>query len=153
MTDMASKRATSKCVATALVCQPCWVSCCWRSLSAHGYRTLRPQDTSASRQAGTLRHRYQDTLTAKTWYETLRHDTSAVIEEKPGHFDPGQFRWDTAPLVIRLKLRHQFCGADVSRCRSVLLPKCPSPAHTRQSDRQFYQSDGLLQIITDDTKC
>jgi len=27
MTDMDSKRATSKCIATALVCQPYWVSC------------------------------------------------------------------------------------------------------------------------------
>jgi len=25
MTEMDSKRATSKCIATALVCQPCWV--------------------------------------------------------------------------------------------------------------------------------
>jgi len=27
MMDMGSKRATTKCIATALVCQPCWVSC------------------------------------------------------------------------------------------------------------------------------
>jgi len=30
--------------------------------------------------------------------------------------------------VIRLKLRHQFCGAEVSTCRSVLWPTCPAPA-------------------------
>ena len=41
---------------------------------ANGYRTLRPQDTSASRHFGTLRHRSQDTSTQKTWYETLRHE-------------------------------------------------------------------------------
>jgi len=39
-----------------------------------GYRTLWPQETSASRQSGTLRHRSQETSTPKTWYETLRHD-------------------------------------------------------------------------------
>jgi len=47
----------------------------------------------------TLRH--QDTLghfgtglkTFDTKKRGTRHfDTSAVIEEKPGHFDPGQFR-------------------------------------------------------------
>jgi len=54
-------------------------------------------------------------------YETLRHECR-VIEEKPEHFDPGQFRWDTAPPVICLKLRHQFCGAEVSCGRSVRLP-------------------------------
>ena len=59
-----------------------------------------------------------------------------MIEEKPGRFDPGQFRWDTAPPVIRLKLRHQFCGAEVSQ--SVLIPKCivaevsGSPGHGTQ---------------------
>ena len=68
----------------------------------HGYRTLRPQDTSASVS------RY--------------FDTSAVIKEKPGHFDPGQFLWDAAPPLIRLKLQHQFCGAEVSQ--SVLMPNC-----------------------------
>jgi len=75
--------------------------------------------------------RHQDTLGhfgtgLKTlWHQkrgTRHFDTSAVIEEKPGHFDPGQFRWDIAPPVIRLKLRHQFCGAEVSRCRNVLWP-------------------------------
>jgi len=92
-----------------------------------GYRTLRPQDTSASRHSGTLRHRSQDT--SRHQKRVTRHfDTSAVIEEKPGHFDPGQFRWDTAPPVFRLKLRHQFCGApkclgaEVSCGRSVWLP-------------------------------
>jgi len=55
-------------------------------------------------------------------------DTSAT-----GHFgirstksrdtlDPGQFRQDTAPKVIRLKV-----GAEVSWCRNVLWPKCPVP--------------------------
>ena len=40
------------------------------------------------------------TVTGHFGHKTLRHqksgtrhfDTSAVIEEKPGHFDPGQFR-------------------------------------------------------------
>jgi len=39
-----------------------------------GYRTLRPQDTSASKHSGTLRHRSQDTSTPKMWYETLRQE-------------------------------------------------------------------------------
>ena len=73
-------------------------------------------DTSATRHFG-----------IKTLWDTSapvsRHfDTSAVIKEKPGQFDPGQFQWDTAPPVNRLKLRHQFCGAEVSK--SVLIPKC-----------------------------
>ena len=37
--------------------------------------------------------------------------------------------------MIRLKLRHQFGGTEVSRCRSVLWPKCPAPAETAQSVR------------------
>jgi len=80
-----------------------------------GHRTLRHQDTLGHFSTGlkTLRHQKP-----KTWYETLRVDTSAVIEEKPGHFDP-EFRWDTAPPVIRLKLRHQFCDAE-----NVSVPKC-----------------------------
>jgi len=80
-----------------------------------GHKTLRHQDTLGHFGTGlkTLRHHKRGT----------RHfDTSVVIEEKPRHFDPGQFWWDTAPTVIRLKLRHQFCGAEVSH--SVLMPKC-----------------------------
>jgi len=56
-----------------------------------GYRALRSQDTSASRHSGTLRQ-----SAVGTGLKTLRHqkrgtrhfDTSAVNEEKPGHFDP-----------------------------------------------------------------
>ena len=75
----------------------------------------RLPDTSTTRHFG-----------IKTLWDTSapisRHfDTSAVIEEKPGHFDQGQFQWDTAPPVIRLKLRHQFCGAEVSCGRNVRL--------------------------------
>jgi len=100
-----------------------------------GYRTLRPQDSSATRHFSHRTLRHQDTL----WHfgtdlKTLRHqkrgtrhfNTSAVIEEKPGHFDPGQFRWDTAPPVIRLKFRHQFCDAEVSCGWSVWLPTLSS---------------------------
>ena len=83
-------------------------------------RTLRHQDSLGHFGTGLKTLRHQQRVTG-------HFDTSAVIEEKPGHFDPGQFRWHTAPPVIRLKLRHQFCGADVSRCRSVLWPKCPAP--------------------------
>ena len=58
------------------------------SLRLEWYNML---DTSASRHSETL---------FSTGLKTLRHqkhvtrhfDTSAVIEEKPGHFDPGQFR-------------------------------------------------------------
>jgi len=89
-----------------------------------GHKTLRHQDTLGhfGTDLKTFRHR-------KTWYETLRHECRD--EEKPGHFDPGQFRWDTALSVIQLKLRHQFCGAEVSRCRNVLWPKCPAPVKIR----------------------
>jgi len=92
------------------ICAECYI----------GYRTLRHQDT--------LGHFDTDLKTLRHQKRGMRHfDTSAVIEEKPGHFDPGPFRWDTAPPVIRLELRHQFCGAELSRCRSVLWPKCPAP--------------------------
>ena len=50
-----------------------------------GHKTLRHQDTLGHFGTGlkTLRHQKRGT----------RHlDTSAVIEEKPGHFNPGQFR-------------------------------------------------------------
>ena len=92
-----------------------------RVTSVQNEECERLPDTLATRQFG-----------IKTLWDTSapisRHfDTSAVIEEKPGDFDPRQFRWDTAPPVIRLKLRHQFCGAELSRCRSVLWPKCPAP--------------------------
>jgi len=56
----------------------------------------------------------RDTSTRVPWSRKSR-DTSTH----------GQFRWDTASPVIRLKLRRQFCGAEVSQ--SVLMPKCPAP--------------------------
>jgi len=74
---------------------------CWSQLRQLWLSEIRLRDTSATRH----------------------FDTSAVIEEKPGHFDPGQFRWDTSPPVIRLKLRHQFCSAEVSCGRSIRLPE------------------------------
>jgi len=94
--------------------------------SKNGYRTLRPH---------TLRH--QDTLEHfGTGLKTLRHqkrgtrhfDTSAEIEEKPGHFDPGQFRWDTAPRWFVLNFGTNFVvpmclGAEVSCGWSVRLQK------------------------------
>ena len=81
-----------------------------------GHKTLRHQDT--------LGHFGTDLKTLQHQKRGTRHfDTSAVIEEKPGHFDPRQFQWDTAPPVIRLKLQHQF----ILWCRSVLRPKCPAP--------------------------
>ena len=84
----------------------------WTVTGHFGHKTL--WDTSAPISTiKTLRHQTRG---------TRQFGTSAVIDEKPGHFDPGQFRWDTAPPVIRLKLRHKFCGAEVSRCRSVRLP-------------------------------
>jgi len=84
-----------------------------------GYRTLRPQDTSAPRH-------FDET------HETLQHRLKTILHQKRGtrHFgirltksrdtlDPGQFQQDTAPPVIWLKV-----GAEVSWCRSVLVPKC-----------------------------
>jgi len=87
----------------------------WLVTRHFGHKTLRHQHTLGhfGTDLNTLRHQKRGT----------RHfDTSTVTEEKPGHFDPGQFQWDTAPPVIRLKLRHQFCGAEVSCGRSVRLP-------------------------------
>ena len=56
------------------------------SVTGHfGHKILRHQDTLGHFGTGlkTLRHEKRG----------MRHlDTSAVIEEKPGHFDPGQFR-------------------------------------------------------------
>jgi len=50
-----------------------------------GHKTLRHQDT--------LGHFGTDLKTLRHQERGTRHfDTSAVIEEKPGHFDPGQFR-------------------------------------------------------------
>ena len=50
-----------------------------------GYRTLRHQDT--------LGHFGTDLKTLRHQKRGTRHfDTGAVIDEKPGHFDPGQFR-------------------------------------------------------------
>jgi len=79
-----------------------------------------------------LRHQLPDASAARHFSTTLRHR----IAEKSRHF--GQFRRDTAPPVIRLKLgaqivtsdpgpncptlRHQFCGAEVSCGRSARLP-------------------------------
>jgi len=104
--------------------------CCRRKVTGHfGHKTLRHLDT--------LRHFGTDLKTLRHQKRGTKHfDTSAVIEEKPGHFDPGQFRRDTAPPVIRLKLRHQFCGAEclgaeVSCGRSVRLPvEMPDPSST-----------------------
>jgi len=98
--------------------------------------TQAPREVLVTRHFGHKTLRHQDTLGHfGTNLKTLRHqkrgtrdfDMSAVIEEKLGHFDPGQLRWDAAPPVIRLKLRYQFCDAEVSRCRSVLWPKCLAP--------------------------
>jgi len=56
------------------------------SVTGHfGHKKLRHQGTLGHFGTGlkTLRHQTRGT----------RHfDTGAVIEEKPGHFDPGQFR-------------------------------------------------------------
>ena len=81
-----------------------WAVCdhdfCWLAV-AHRQTSKPLADTSASRHSGALRRRSQ------------HFDTSAVIEEKPGHFDPGQFGWDTAPPVIRLNFGTNF-----------VVPKC-----------------------------
>ena len=75
-----------------------------------GHKTLRHQDTLGhfGTDLKTLRHqkRVRDTSTRVPWSRKSR-DTSTQ---------------DTALPVIRLKLRHQFCSAEVSRCRSVRLP-------------------------------
>jgi len=79
-------------------------------------------DTSATRHFGT---------------KTLQHRLKTLLHQKRGtrHFgirstkswdtlDPGQFRQDTAPPVIWLKV-----GAEVSCCQNVLWPKCPAPSN------------------------
>jgi len=110
-----------------------------RKVTGHfGHKTLRHQDI--------LGHFGTDLKTLQHQKHGTRHfDTSAVIEEKLGHFDPRQFRWDTAPPVIRLKLRHQFCGSEVSGCRRVLWPKCPTPA--RKAGTQFtYRREMKVEV-------
>jgi len=102
----------------------------------------RKQDTREQwRRFGCRTLRHQDTLGHfGTGLKTLRHQKRAVIEEKPENFDPGQFRWDTAPPLIRFKLRHQFCGAEVSK--SVLMPKC-LVAEVSGSRRFIFGLNGL----------
>jgi len=59
----------------------------WRSTVCHtckmryreGYRTFRPQDTSASRHSWTLRHRSQDTSTPKTWHERRDREKAGTL--------------------------------------------------------------------------
>ena len=90
----------------------------------------RLPDTSATRHVGT-----QDTLGHfSTGLRTLRHqncgtrhfDTSAVVEEKPGHFDPGHsdetqlHRWFGINFGTT-KLVPKCLGAKVSCGRSVRL--------------------------------
>ena len=62
------------------------IFCLLQTVTGHfGHKTLRHQDTLGHFGTGlkTLRHQKRGT----------RHfDTSVVIEEKPGHFDLGQFR-------------------------------------------------------------
>jgi len=132
-----------------------------------GYRTLRPQDTSASRHSGTLRHRSQDTSTRVPWSRKSR-DTSTQdnSDETQLHrwfglnFGTNQIKsnqikiyiapyvhadsealggWITCGRRVGIdeffnvflkdsKLKDsKFCGAEVSRCRSILWPKCPAP--------------------------
>jgi len=97
-----------------------------------GHKTLRHQDTLGHFGTGfkTLRHQKHGT----------RHFNT--IEEKPGQFDAGQFRWDTAPP--KPKLRHQFCGAEVSCGRSVQFPR-KSPQHPyKPYNRQNLESLGYV---------
>ena len=57
----------------------------WGVTGHFGHKTRRHQDT--------LGHFGTDLKTLRHQKRGTRHfDTSAVIEQKPGHFDPGQFR-------------------------------------------------------------
>ena len=94
----------------------------WARACLDGYRTLRPQDTSASRHSGTLRHRSQDTSTPKTWYETLPRECRD--RGKAGTLRPRTIPMRHSSTGDLFKLRHRFCGAEVSCGR----PKCPAPA-------------------------
>ena len=85
--------------------------------SVVGYRTLRPQDTSDPHE--TLQHRLKTLLLQK---RATRHFCIRSTKSWDTLIDPGQFRQDTAPPVIRLKV-----GAEVSWCQNVLWPKCLAP--------------------------
>ena len=63
----------------------------------------------------------------KCRYFTALYSANSRATWVSRHFDTTeQFRWDTAPPVIRLKLQHQFCGAEVSCGRSVRSPRIVS---------------------------
>ncbi|KAI8494224.1 hypothetical protein Bbelb_279840 [Branchiostoma belcheri] len=98
-----------------------------------GCRTLRHLDTSAPGHFGTwtLRHLY--TLAPVhfgTW--TVRHQAqdgsalrrqNAAVPNRPGGWVPNHPGKGTEPFWARC--RTVLDGAEVSRCRSVQVPKCP----------------------------
>jgi len=95
-------------------------------------RASRLPDTLATRHFGTktLRTRMKHFSTVSRHFCTKKHGTRhfGIRSTKSlDTLDPAQFRQDTAPPVIRLKV-----GAEVSWCRYVLWPKCPAPSVTLQ---------------------
>jgi len=106
---------------------------------AEAYKRL--PDTSATRHFGTK------TLRTRMRHFSM-HRLKTLLHRKRGtrHFGirstksrdtlhQGQFRQDTAPPVIRLKV-----GAEVSWCRNVLWPKCPAPLRTISLDTWWWKS-------------
>jgi len=90
-----------------------------------GYRTLRPQDTSAPKHFGPASDTSVPSQLSRHFCVLQKRGTRHfdIRSTKSGkNLDPGQFRQDTAPPVIRLK-----AGAEVSWCRNVVWPKCPAP--------------------------
>ena len=94
------------------------------------YRTLRYQDTSDPHE--TLQRPSQRHCCTKK--RATRHFGIRSTKSRDT-LDPGQFRHDTAPPVIRLKV-----GAEVSWCRNVLWPKCPAHIHPTQTTSTNFSS-------------
>ena len=119
----------SKSMYRSMVCIPKW-SC----IPNWPYNLQRPTSSWRLPDGGHFGHkklRHQDTLghfgtdlktlrRQKTWYETLRHECRDRGKSRDTSTQENSD--ETAPPVIRFKLRHQFCGAEVSCGRSVRLP-------------------------------
>ena len=81
---MDSKRATTKCIATALVCQPCWISC-WLFCNHHS-ALLNVGDVGGRMRSLThrtiiLRPRRISRLVSSTWYKVTAMVRSSYLHQ------------------------------------------------------------------------
>ena len=120
--------ATARPISTGTVQSPCRLYHTYPSFEYGQYARrisvhIRLPDTSATGHFGTetlrTRMRHFSTVPRHFCTKSVARDTSASNRRKVGTFwslDPGQFRQDKAPPVIRLKV-----GAEMSCGRSVKL--------------------------------